>query len=366
MKLLELIQRESAVSVAKLSFIAVLAGLTQAMVLAIINSASQAATRGEDNFSLLLMFLSTLIGHILAQKYIMQRSTELVEGVLSNIRLRIADKIRSSELQAFERVGRSRIYSSVTKETITISQAAQPVIVACQSGIMVLFALIYLAWLSWAVFLVTVVLTIIGVSIHMQRARERRVDMQRALERENEFIDVLTHLLDGFKEVKMNTARSEDLASHLERVSVALRELKVRYGHQFAIHFIFSQAAFYVLIATIVFMLPQLAATSGEVVVKSTAAILFIVGPLSNLIGSVPAFASANVAAENIDALEEDLDKGREAFSGIAEIGTRPLIHPFNEIEFDKVRFHYLDKNAVPTFSLGPIDLRCARARSFS
>src|SRR5262249_6338465 len=155
-----------------------------------------------------------LIAHILSQKYIMQTSTDLVEGVLYNIRLRVADKIRHSELQAFERIGRSRIYSNVTKETITISQAAPGIVSACQSAILVLFALVYLAWLSKAVFLITVILAVVGVAIHLQRARERRADMQRGLQRENEFFDLLTHLLDGFKDVKMNTARSNDLADH--------------------------------------------------------------------------------------------------------------------------------------------------------
>src|ERR1700754_2147682 len=124
MKLLELIRRESAVSFLKLSLIAVLAGLTQALVLALINAASETAAQGGENRKLLVLFALALIAHILSQKYIMQTSTNLVEGVLYNIRLRIADKIRHAELQAFERIGRSRIFSNVTKETITISQAA--------------------------------------------------------------------------------------------------------------------------------------------------------------------------------------------------------------------------------------------------
>jgi putative ATP-binding cassette transporter len=361
MKLLKLIQRESAVSIVKLSLMAVLAGLTQAMVLAIINAASAEAVRGGESFGLMLMFIGALGGHIVSQKYIMQRSTDLIEEVLSNIRLRVVSKILNSDLQAFEGVGRSRIYSNITKETVTISQAAQPIIVACQSGIMVLFALIYLGYLSWAVFLVTVTLTLVGVSIHLQRARERRVYLQGALERENEFFDLVTHLLDGFKEVKMSTSRAEALAGHIESVSAALKDLKVKYGHQFAIHFIFSQAAFYVLIAAIVFMLPRLASIPGEVVVKSTAAILFIIGPLTNLIGSVPSFANANVAAENIQSLEEELDRGHEALPRLTEGALNPPVQAFKEIEFDEVRFHYLDKNAVPTFSLGPVDLKlCA------
>jgi putative ATP-binding cassette transporter len=182
--------------------------------------------------------------------------------------------------------------------------------------------------------------------------------MQKAYIRENEFFELLTHLLDGFKEVKMSTARSEDLAEHMQVVSAALEDLKVKYGHQFAVHFIFSQTAFYVLIATIVFLLPQMAETSHDVLAKSTSAILFIIGPLSNFIGSIPSFASANVAAENIYELEDELDKGHEAPATLSTEAAPPRrIDSFSEIEFERVLFDYVDKNGQPTFSLAPIDL---------
>jgi putative ATP-binding cassette transporter len=368
MKLVELIRKESAVSFIKLSLIAVLAGLTQAFVLALISTASQRAAKSGNNIVPLLLFSVALIAHILSQKYIMQKSVDLVEGVLYNIRRRVADKIRNSELQAFEKIGRSRIYSNITKETITISQAASPIVIACQSGIMVLFALVYLAWLSLAVFLATVILAAVGISIHVERAKERRADMQKGFDRENEFIDLLTHLLDGFKEVKMSTARSADLAYHMQKVSAEVRDLKILYGHQFAVHFIFSQTAFYVLIAVIVFFLPYMAEETRGVVVQSAAAILFIVGPLSNFIGSIPAFANANVAAENITALESDLDKGHEGATTSTDIATlqqplpslwlwSPQIKLVNQIEFERVKFHYFDRSGIPTFSIGPLDL---------
>jgi putative ATP-binding cassette transporter len=359
MKLLELIRRESSVSLVKIIFIGLLAGLTQALVLSLINAAgSEKAAQEGKTFGLLLMFTATLVGHILAQKYILVTSTELVEGVLSSIRLRVVGKISASELQSFEKIGRARIYSNVTKETVTISQATPPIVVAAQSGVMIFFALIYLAWLSLPVFFVTVILSAVGISFHLIRRRERYEYMQKAHERENEFFELLTHLLDGFKEVKMSTARSEDLVEHLRAVSASLEELKVRYGHQFAIHYIFSQTAFYVLIASIVFLLPQMAQTTHEVLAKSTATILFIIGPLSNFIGSIPSFASANVAAENIYELEEELDRGHETPASLPTAAS-PLrgMDAFNEIRFEKVLFNYVDNNGQPTFSLTPIDL---------
>src|SRR5262249_1791666 len=161
MKLIELIEREASVPFLKLAAIAVVSGLSHAAVLAIINAASSESTDKDLRTRLIAVFVAVLIVHIIAKKRVMSKSSDMVEGVLSNIRLSIAEKIRQSELQAFEHIGRARIYSIVTKETVRISEASPTLIIAAQSGIMVFFALVYLAWLSMVVLLVTVLMVIV-------------------------------------------------------------------------------------------------------------------------------------------------------------------------------------------------------------
>lgn len=367
MKLIELIKREATVPLLRLMATAVVSGLTQAAVLAIINAATSESMDREVRIKLVAVFVVVLIVHIVAKKRVMSKSSDMVEGVLSNTRLSIAEKIRKSELQSFEHIGRARIYSIVTKETIRISEAAPTLIIAAQSGIMVFFALIYLAWLSTIVLLVTVLMVIIGGSIHLRWARLRHSDMQKAVDCETDFFDLLIHLLDGFKEVKMSMARSGGLIARMREVAARLRDLKVKHAHIFAVNFIFSQTAFYVLVAVIVFILPPMTTKlDHQVLVKSVAAILFIVGPLSDFIGSIPIFANANIAAENIFKLEEELDKGHEAAASQATGALKPppssagwnrRITSIEKVEFNKVRFHYFDKDGTPTFTLGPINI---------
>ena len=94
-------------------------------------------------------------------------------------------------------MGRGHIYNVVNRDTQTISQAATPIIVAINSGIMLLFTAIYIATLSLPGFLVTVAVLGAALMVHLRMNEEVMRHMQAASARENSFFDALTHLLDG-------------------------------------------------------------------------------------------------------------------------------------------------------------------------
>jgi putative ATP-binding cassette transporter len=102
----------------------------------------------------------------------------------------------------------------------------------------------------------------------------------------------------------------------------------------------------------IVFVVPKLSPTYSAQVVKITTAVLFLVGPISGLVGTLPNLAAADAAVENIGALEARLDQS------LARTFDRftPLTS-FREIELENVVFHYDDPKFGNTFTVGPINL---------
>ncbi|HVB37028.1 MAG TPA: ATP-binding cassette domain-containing protein, partial [Vicinamibacterales bacterium] len=83
-------------------------------------------------------------------------------------------------------------------------------------------------------------------------------------------------------------------------------------------------------------------------------AVLFIIGPLSGLVGSIPIFARANVAATNIETLEAELDAA--APGEVEGAGARPA-GPFGTLALEEVSFRYQDRTGVSQFGIGPATL---------
>jgi putative ATP-binding cassette transporter len=332
----------------------IISGLSSAGLLAIINAAANADDT-DRNGRLLAYFIVTIGVYIYTQRAMLFVTIAEVERLLNDIRVRIADRIRRSELESLDRVGRSEIFGIVSRETQNISQAAGMLVTALQSLMMVFFSIAYIAILSKAAFLITIGMIWIGLVLHFRRSTELRTLLQDSQKKENDFLGVLTHLLDGFKETRMSQPRSTDLYDHLCGISTSVEKVKARAGTQFSAHYVLTQAMLYGLLASIVFLLPRVSPDHLDMVPKLTAAILFIIGPLSAVVASVPMYSTANVAAANIFELEDILTQ-----TAADDITGRPEATPpyeFSRLELRQVVFQYADHGQGSSFRLGPVNL---------
>ena len=205
-----------------LKFFAILAvsGLANAALLATINGAADQAADDASRFRYLAIFLLVVTAYVIAQRHILTTSVAEVERILHGIRERLAGSMRRASLLGLERIGRAEIYGSLHRETVTISQATSTVVMSGQAMIMVIFSLAYLAWLSLAAFLLTILATGVAVFLHFRRSGEMSRLLREAHTIENRFFSTLTHVLDGFKEVKLHEPRGRALGGAVSDISV--------------------------------------------------------------------------------------------------------------------------------------------------
>lgn len=352
MLLLRLIRREIQRSLFKLVAMAVLAGLSNALILAIINAGAQDAATGNVSLRSAAIFIISLLIYITAQKYIYTTTTMEIEAAIHRMRLRLMDEIRHSELVPLEAIGRSVIVAAVTKETATLTQAATILIYGAQSTVLIFFTAIYIAYLSLPAFIVSTAIMGVAASVYLARARRIKAEMRDAIAWENRLFERLTDLLSGFKEVRLNAARSEDLYQDIVEISTVAAELKIRSQTESLKQFIFSQSSFYILLGAIVFAVPSVSETLGTSMLKTTTALLFIIGSISSVIQSIPMLSTANIAAESIERLEAALlsARGREAPAAPVRTGR------FDRVELRDVRFRHIDKSSEAVFEVGPVD----------
>lgn len=357
--LVRLLRRGSSRFNLEMAALVVFAGLANAGVLAIINAAAENASNDVENGRMLGLFLVTIALYVYAQRFILFMSVTEVEAILNGIRVEIAERLRRTDLEALEHMGRAEIFGVVARETQNISQAASAIAMALQMTMMVAFSMAYLAILSKTAFVITVAMSAVGIMLHLRRLKGLLAMLGEAQQKENEFLGLLTHLIDGFKEVRLRKARSDDLFRDLANVSYTVQDVKTRTGREFSAVYIFAQVMFYALLAAIVFLLPRISAEYTTVVLKLTAAILFIIGPLGSIVGSIPVWSAANVAANNIFDLE-----ARLAAASASDRSGRPEAVPparFSRLELKRVVFEYPDRGKGSVFRLGPVDLE-ARA----
>jgi len=355
MKLLDFFKIESQAPQKKIVFMAMVSGLANGYLLTIINGAAEAVNKSDDiqvhNF---FLFLLDLILLIYTKQYSLKQGTVAAEDAINRVRLRVTNKLRNTELPFIEMTGHAKIYSRITQDTSLISESAIILINACQQLIVVFICLLYIAWLSIPGFVVTIFVLGISVLMYLYNSKHISTQLHEASNKESDFFNGIKSILVGFKEIKINRKKNDALFEHIKDISQETNEIKVATGLHFVIELMFAQTSFYILCATIIFILPAISATQIDQVLGITIAILFLFGPLSMVVSAFPLFVRANVAVENIYQLEHEID-----LSSKEQLFTDIAAPNFKSLEFNEVSFFYppqQDHNA--SFGVGPLSFK--------
>jgi putative ATP-binding cassette transporter len=354
MSFLQLVRREMHGSLPRLVFMSGLGGISTAAILTAINSGMQGG--GDGNKSSLwsaMLFLVSLFLFLKTQYYVTITTTAEIESIIHKLRLRVMDQIRRSEILEIENIGRSRIVAAITSDASVLTQASNTLCFTVQGAVLVFFVGLYVAYLSFAAFAITVVVvTTAGAIFHVKNKR-LAAEKQESAQWERRLFDRLTDFLDGFKEVRLNSARSADLFDDAVDVSRTAANIKIRSQAETFKMIVSSQFSMYVLLGAVVFVAPQFSnSLGGASLTQTTTALMFVVGACFGLVQSLPVLLNANAAADRIERLEAALTatvtSTRERDIKVAK--------RFDKIEMHDIRFRYVDKFSDAAFSIGPID----------
>jgi putative pyoverdin transport system ATP-binding/permease protein len=358
MTFIDLARREMHGSLPRLAFMSSLGGLSNAALLAAINNAAQNAS-DKDKPSLWAagLFLVALFLFIKTQKYILITATVEIESIIHKLRVRLLDAVRHSELAAMDSIGRARIVASITSDAAVLTQAASQVVFSLQSVVLIVFVGIYVAYMSFVAFLLSIGIVAVSGAIFYSQGRRLAEGQREAAEWANRLFDRLTDTLDGFKEVRLNKLRSDKLMDDVREVSNTAAYAKIKTDAENAERMIFSQIAMYLLLGAVVFVAPQLSGGGGSAISKAILALLFVVGASFGLVQSIPMLTAANASADRIAQLEADL----LATARSVDIDPAEMPKTFETIEFRDVVFRYFDRASEMTFKLGPINFTLHR-----
>src|SRR5271170_6615538 len=159
MSFLQLVRREMHGSMPKLLLMSGLGGISNASILAAINTGVQEAGSGQKpGLWSASLFLVALFLFMKSQQYVTITATAEIEAIIHKLRLRLMDQIRRSELLEVEEIGRARIVASITSDTAILTQASNMLCFTVQGAVLVCFVSIYVAYLSFVAFALTVVI----------------------------------------------------------------------------------------------------------------------------------------------------------------------------------------------------------------
>jgi len=305
-----------------------------------------------------IMWLCLLAGGVLLQLtsyWVAESKTMyLANQVLERLVLGLADNLRREELHDFEQRNHSEIHM-IVREAGDISEGAIHSIRLFQSMITVFVLWIYIYSLSNAaglIFLFIYGLMILIFEVFKQLNIDQFIKIAQT---ENRLFDIFQNFLYGFKEIKTDYLKNNDLFTNfLVPIIHRIRNLRYHLSFFSSDFGICINGAIFFLIGTIVFILPS--PGSSRQIMMLIVCIFFIVKPSVIALTSFPRIGQGQAALFRLRKFFSDTTKYQEFGESIYD-PENDLAENFDIMSLRDVNFSYMEPDGSPGFSIGPLNM---------
>jgi putative pyoverdin transport system ATP-binding/permease protein len=335
-------------------------GASVAGLLALVNRALYAAQHDVATLlagfaGLCLLILIGSIGADISANYVGQR-------IIGALRKSLAAKILVAPIDQLEIYRTHRLIPVLTQDVDTISDFAFFFSSFFVSLVITLGCMVYLAVLSWPLFLVTGLVIVIGSIAHAYARTQGVRGFNEARESEDELQKHYRAIAEGAKELRLNRARRQRVyIDQLQRTVDRISAVQIKSINLFVTARALGTMLFFVVIGVALTLRPFLwpdspaAVSSGFVLV-----LLYMRGPIDQVIGILPSLGRAQVAMRRIAELSERFSTPERDLllnSPAAAEKTAAI----DSIELRGVSYGFQAVPGSNPFVLGPIDLHIRR-----
>jgi putative ATP-binding cassette transporter len=205
--------------------------------------------------------------------------------------------------------------------------------------------------------LTTLLVAVLGLSIYQNFA----IKGNRYFKKSRGIHDILYKhfktLTNGFKEIKIDRKRREYfLSSEIGDACKRAFDYNVCGYKKYSFADGFGQLFFFVPVGISLFVFARLNVVSQEHIIVYIFAVIYCIGPVSNLVGVIPIIAHASVAAGRIDKLMRSLDNGANSCVYPAKDQNK-IAKRVNKLELRDIAYVYEKGNGSKGFAVGPLNL---------
>ena len=355
MELINFIKKETQISKRKIISMASIAGITGALLLAIVNvAAEQVANKDKEiEIQLFAFYMIFFLIHVGTQRYAQHNAVTAIERALQSVRLRITDKIRHVDLRFVEENSGISSYTALSQSSNMITNSVISLVVVVESVLIFVVTGIYLAWLSPLTMIATFTIIIVAVPLYVNHYHKTTAELDNAGIYESQFFGHFSSILKGFKELKVNQDENNEIYDDMSVFSQKIEEYKISSNLRLLDDLLYSTVTMYLFLMVAVFVIPQFVPEQSSTVYKISATLLFMMGPIGMFASALPNITKTDAAVNSLYRLESKVDKASQKHQDLAR---EEFLFEFDEIKLDNLTFSYKDKDENSIFSSGPID----------
>jgi len=299
-----------------------------------------------------LVFLGLLVVSLTISRLFRIYMINLTTQVLYDFELFILQRFRFATYESYLRIGPERVHTSI-QDVKTLAIIPEIAVDAINAGIILVCGILYLFWISpiAAIAILTVLTMLVLFYIYRNNIIEK--DLNRVRDLQNTYYTYLQDLINGFKELKMSVLRNENMFhKFIRRNRQEGKILGRKAALKYADNELVGSYSFYVLLGFIIFGLPRAMNIELTYVASFVVTILYLLGPITIIVGLAPRLTHLKIAYERIAQLEDEVATNAQrenTFGDMSEIN-----ETFYSLRFENLKYSY---GGQRNFTVGPVNL---------
>lgn len=347
-----------------LTALSIASALSGVAVIAFINTSLVTSTAQPG--ALLAQFVGLIILSLVLRFITQYSLTVIGHKFVFDFRNNIIQRVMCTDVATTEQIGSARILASLSKDIDKIQSAFINLPAFVQSSVLTMAAFVYLGYLALDLLSIVVLLILSIAVIGSFLVKQVYQHFKIVRTAEDSLYQDFESIIYGRKELTLNKQRARLLYKndYLEHANTIRKH--IIYGDTYHLTALNWADAMVLASIGIVFFLSNVLHWA-DITTATTFAItiLFLKSPLIQTIGTIPNFLEAQVSFQSIKALDlQDMDMHNND-SIDRRLGEyealKYSLDQWQKIELKDVFYRYTDKEGVPGFGIGPIDVTLNR-----
>ncbi len=356
MKLILLLLRSSKKLAVLTILFGALSGAASAALVAIINKALTStadAQLGDITLAFVGLALASMLTRVGSQFLL----NMLQQDILLNLRLWLSRHLLTTPLRTLEEAGAHRMMTSLMQDIITLGMGVSAMPEVFINAAVVIAGLVYMAWLSWPLFLLMVGVLVVGQLLYSVPAGLGLRFQKMARENNSALFGKFMALTGGAKELRLHRARrrayyDEELTAGAHTV----RKTYLKSENFFAVANGLGSLIYISAIGVLLLVIPRFTALSHAELLGAILVVLYLQQPINAVTSMVPHVRRSEVAIAQIEKLGAKLTPESTLVQALSE--GQPANEPqrtFERIDLVGVTHTYRNEKDDEKFTVGPI-----------
>lgn len=254
------------------------------------------------------IFASIIILFVFVRRILSLGIIRLSQSLFWDIRRQILQSVlQSNYRQLLEK--KADIQAAMTNDVGLLTTVSLSAIGFFTASILAVASLVYLASISFALFLITLVVALAGSAVYHYSSMKNNQRFKNARMLEKDFFRNMYTILDGFKEIYIEPKKGKAVYDEkIKLISENAYTNNVAAFTGFLNNQIIGQVLFYILIAAILLIFGFVLNIQPHNIVSFVFTLLYLLGALETILTTIPILARAKISSDRLLDLTEDLE----------------------------------------------------------